>query len=285
MSKVAKMKIRDEVFQKVEILEEVKGEKNKIKFCWAVADTKNANNRVYPQGILEAEIKRLQGVLGAGDVMWGGDGHPQGSPHLLKVGDISHQVTRVWMSGKRAMAEAEIIPTKIGKDLAVVLGHGKVGVSLRGTGSTSPKDGVDYVGADFRCEGVDFVMSPSFQECAAGGLFESAEFPAGKVDSDEETKLAILSKLESANGTMEKMLANAMRTRNILEQKKKGKVVVEKKVEEPEYGKSSELEMRLCGAKENLGPEPRIPLVTDEMRFFSGELVRKLVAEKYDRRR
>jgi len=184
------MNLRNEfVFQKIEILDESKGEKNKIKFCWCVADAKNANNRIYPQAVLEKEVDRLQAVLGSGDPMWGGDGHPQGSSRLSKVGDISHQILRVWMDGKKAMAEAEIVPTKIGKDLSVVLGHGKIGASLRGTGSTSPKDGVEFVGEDFRCEGIDFLLSPSFLECQVGGLYESAEFPVEKINEAEEMEM------------------------------------------------------------------------------------------------
>jgi len=187
------MKLNNEfVLQKIEILDESKGEKNKIKFCWCVADAKNANNRIYPQSVLEKEVDRLQKVLGTGDPMWGGDGHPQGSSRLSKVGDISHQILRVWMEGNKAMAEAEIIPTKIGKDLSVVLGHGKIGASLRGTGSTSPKDGVEFVGEDFRCEGIDFLLSPSFLECQVGGLYESAEFPVEKVIEEEAEVLDLL---------------------------------------------------------------------------------------------
>jgi hypothetical protein len=143
-----------------------------------VCDVKNANGRSYPAGIVKNELARVQKRLKEGVYPFGSAEHPEGPE--VKIGDISHRITDVWFDEKmkRAMAKLEILNTTKGRDLAVVLRKGKIGVSARGTGNTKAGLVSDQeVCQDYQLRGVDFTLSPSFEECTAGGLvFESAEF-------------------------------------------------------------------------------------------------------------
>jgi len=184
------MNLNEVVFQKITIEEaKEKGSLGKAKFLWAVADKPNLNGRVYPKSILSSECERIQAVLNSGDSVFGSDGHPVGSANLSKVSDISHMLSRVWMKGDECWGEAEILDTSVGRNCCEVLKRGKLGVSLRGTGDTKQVEGKEEVQDNFKLLGIDFVLSPSFPEAMAQGIFESAEFPVEKLDEAEEEEL------------------------------------------------------------------------------------------------
>jgi hypothetical protein len=329
------MKLKEIYFQN--ILFEGQADKNSLgraKFIWAVADKPNLNKRIYSREILSAEVERLSGLLADEQEIWGGAAHPEGSANLQRVSDISHKLKKVWMKGNECWAEAEILPTKIGKDLAVVLAHGKVGASLRGTGSVSMQNGNEVIGVDFRCHGIDFVMSPSFEEAQTQGIFESAEFPVEKkeieVEETEEDEIDATFYFENKKRLLQTLISEELGSnvfvRDITDDKifimtsdcdeKTGKLkdtyfevpyrldeslsefIVETdkmKIVENEnpqieqrgdmrFGKMSEMEMKITGAKEQFGPEPVIKLNSDEMRYLSPALAKKLIDEKYSKR-
>ena len=57
--------------------------------------------------------------------------------------------------------------------------------------------------------------------------------------------------------------------------------VAKQQREDLRFGKLSYNEMRLSGAKSNFGPEPRIKLSDNEMRYLSPDLAARLIAEKF----
>jgi hypothetical protein len=163
-----------------------------------VCDVKNTNGRSYPAAIVKNEVARVQKRLKEGHYPFGSGEHPEGAE--VKIGDISHRIVSLHFDEKtrRAVAKLEILNTSKGRDLAVILRKGKVGVSARGVGNTRPGVMSDQeICADYQLHGVDFTLSPSFEECTAGGLvFESARFveeaprPSCGEPSDLECRIA-----------------------------------------------------------------------------------------------
>lgn len=194
------MLLREVLFQNLDIAEaKADGPKDvlgKTKFMFAVADTPNANKRVYKKKLLTTEIARLQNQLKAEQSLWGSPEHPEGSA-VVKIADISHRLTKVWMDEKgQCWGEAEILATSKGKDLAVILRKGKIGVSLRGTGTTTEQNGMSYVNDDLAIAGIDFAMSPSFESAYAAGLYESAEIQPGNGKGEESSDAEIEAMLD-----------------------------------------------------------------------------------------
>jgi hypothetical protein len=331
------MKLKEIYFQN--ILFEGQADKNSLgraKFIWAVADKPNLNKRIYSREILSAEVERLSGLLANEQDIWGGSAHPEGSANLQRVSDISHKLKKVWMKGNECWAEAEILPTKIGKDLAVVLAHGKVGASLRGTGSVSMQNENELIGADFRCHGIDFVMSPSFEEAQTQGIFESAEFPAEKkeveieAEESEEDEIDATFYFENKKRLLQTLISEELGSnvfvRDITDDKifimtsdcdeKTGKLkdtyfevpyrldeslsefIVETdkmKIVENEnpqieqrgdmrFGKMSEMEMKITGAKEQFGPKKKLVLSPNEQKYLSPAEAKRYREERFGKK-
>lgn len=99
------------------------------------ADEKNANGRIYPDGILKEAVKRLAKPISERRVMGEFDHPPDAKIHLDRV---SHLVTRLWMEGKTVMGEIEVINDDrcpCGSMLSCYLDRGiQIGISSRGVG-------------------------------------------------------------------------------------------------------------------------------------------------------
>lgn len=158
-------------------------------------DVKNLNGRVYPTRVMKNEISRLKERLADQKYLWGAPSHPEGGAHEIKIGDISHRISDIFFDEKtkRAVAKIDVLNTRAGKDLAVILNHGKIYVSARGSGTTHP--GVDQseeVDDSYRLHGLDFTLTPSFDFGGVSlqeNLFESAEFPADEEDEELEKEI------------------------------------------------------------------------------------------------
>lgn len=183
--------LNEVLFQKIEIDEKSKDADvlGKVQFCFAIGDEKNKNGRIYPSSVLKTEIERLQKDLVQGQSVWCSPGHPEDKQPYPIINTISHRLTRAWWDGskKQAMAEAEILNTSTGKNLSVLLRHGRLGVSLRGLGETTNTNEGEIVGSSLKILGVDFVVQPSFDQAICGGIFESLDIArTAEADVDEE---------------------------------------------------------------------------------------------------
>lgn len=158
-------------------------------------DKKNLNGRVYPTRVMKNEISRLKERLADQKYLWGAPSHPESGAHEIKIGEISHRISDIFFDEKtkRAVAKIDVLNTRAGKDLAVILNHGKIYVSARGSGTTHP--GVDQseeVDDSYRLHGLDFTLTPSFDFGGVSlqeNLFESAEFPADEGDEELEREI------------------------------------------------------------------------------------------------
>jgi len=149
----------------------------------SIADKVNANRRLYPKAIWEAQISHIAELMTRGRFV-GLNDHPSffsgGKPTdiVLKFEDVwfgnvdgpQKKSDEVWL-------ETIVIPTAGGKDIAEILKAGvEIGVSSRGYGSSKPiyKDGeekddppvwdYDEIQPDFVVEGFDLVYRPSVED-------------------------------------------------------------------------------------------------------------------------
>tara|TARA_R100000234_G_scaffold43900_2_gene26018 strand:+ start:3097 stop:3696 length:600 start_codon:yes stop_codon:yes gene_type:complete len=124
-----------------------------------MAEAKNGNNRVYPRGILEREIKNYEKLVRERRSLGELD-HPDES--VINLKNASHIITEVWWDGDNVMGKVKILDTPSGQ-IAKQLVEGGVclGISSRGLGSTRQQGGVTMVEDDFQLLCFDLVSEPS----------------------------------------------------------------------------------------------------------------------------
>ena len=127
----------------------------KIQMC----NEENGNGRVYPQGILEREIKNY-GKLVKECRSLGELDHPDES--VINLKNASHLITQVWWEGNSVMGKLKILETPAGQIAKqLVAGGVQLGISSRGLGSTRQQGGVTMVEDDFQLLCFDLVSEPS----------------------------------------------------------------------------------------------------------------------------
>jgi len=155
-----------------------------LRFQFMEADKQNLNKRTYPLPILSHAIEEAQAKIDAGASLYGS------TDHQVKMGldDVSHRLLKLEMKNKEAWAEAAVLPTTKGKNLAVLIkAGGSVGVSARGLGTVEK----GIVKEGYVLYGVDCVLDPSFNASVSkANIFESEsfsgnEFPEGIVWASE----------------------------------------------------------------------------------------------------
>lgn len=125
-----------------------------------MAETKNANHRIYPQAILEREVNNYKRLVEAKRALGELD-HP--NSQIVNLDKVSHQVTKIWMEGKKCMGKIKVLDTPSGRILRSLVESGiSLGISSRGLGSINEKqDGTIMVEDDFQLICFDMVSEPS----------------------------------------------------------------------------------------------------------------------------
>jgi hypothetical protein len=134
-------------------------EKGLLKFnaLFCIADEATRNNNVYPSEILKKAVKAFNERLDQMNVSFR-------SHNSQELPDASHILTRAWMQDNKAYVEGKVLPTAIGRDVKAILnGGGRIGVSLRGTGTVQKRDGKNFVDNNFQILGVDLALSPGVE--------------------------------------------------------------------------------------------------------------------------
>lgn len=123
------------------------------------AETKNGNGRVYPFPILEREVKNYARLVSDGRALGELD-HPDSS--VINLANASHMVTKIWMEGNKCMGTIRVLNTPSGKILRALVEDGcTLGISSRGMGSVTERNGVTMVEDDFQLLCFDMVSDPS----------------------------------------------------------------------------------------------------------------------------
>ena len=124
-----------------------------------MSETKNANGRVYPHALLEREVERYKKLVEQRRALGELD-HPESS--VINLQNASHLVTEIWMDGQKVMGKIEVLPTPSGNILKNLVQAGvPCGISSRGMGSVTERNGVTLVEDDFQLLCFDLVSEPS----------------------------------------------------------------------------------------------------------------------------
>lgn len=123
------------------------------------ADTLNQNGRIYPQHVLEREIRNYQKFIVENRALGELD-HPESSVVNLK--NVSHLIREAHLEGDVVYGTVEILDTPSGKILQSLVESGvKLGISSRGVGSTKKQGDYHVVQDDFQLICWDYVSEPS----------------------------------------------------------------------------------------------------------------------------
>ena len=123
------------------------------------ADMKNGNGRIYPQKILEREMKNYQKIIGENRALGELD-HPEDS--VVNLRNVSHMVTDCWWDGNKVMGKVKALDTPSGNILKSLAQSGvSLGISSRGMGSVTENQDGTIVEDDFQLICFDIVSEPS----------------------------------------------------------------------------------------------------------------------------
>ena len=170
------MKLITEHINDVEYITEGKGKELYIKGIFMQADIKNQNGRVYPQAVLQKEVKNFNNKYVKEGRALGELGHPAGP--VINLDRVSHVIKELTEDGKNFVGKAKVMDTPNGKIVKSFINEGvKLGVSSRGMGSVKiNKEGVNEVQKDFVLSTVDIVADPSAPEAFVNGIMEGKEW-------------------------------------------------------------------------------------------------------------
>ena len=121
--------------------------------------TVNGNMRMYPEGIMEREVKKYSEMVKDNRALGELD-HPESS--IINLTNVSHMVIDIWMEGPAVMGKCKVLDTPSGQILRSLVDAGvKIGISSRGMGSVKEHQGKTIVEDDFQLICFDIVSEPS----------------------------------------------------------------------------------------------------------------------------
>lgn len=138
---------------------EKNGGKVMMKGILQKSDTLNQNGRIYPEHVLEREVRNYQKFIVENRALGELD-HPDSSVVNLK--NVSHIVREAHLDRGVVYGTVEILDTPSGKILQSLVESGvKLGISSRGVGSTKKQGDYHVVQDDFQLICWDYVSEPS----------------------------------------------------------------------------------------------------------------------------
>lgn len=187
--------------------EDVEGKKVlKITGPFLLKNKKNRNGRIYPGKIMDAAVEKYVNEY---------------VKERRALGEMNHPCDRITIDPERAcilveelvsdgdyyIGKAKVLSTPLGQLLGNLLNDGvKIGVSSRGLGSVTKKDGVVYVKEDYEIRtAADVVFDPSVATAFVDVLMEDTHYlkygnllvERDLYESRERIKKASMSKLEA----------------------------------------------------------------------------------------
>ena len=152
------------------------GEKNyKIQGIFAQAEKKNRNGRIYPMPIMEKALNKYDTEQVQKGRAVGELNHPEGP--TVNLDKVSHKINKLEFQGNDIVGEASILETPMGQVVKGLLDGGVTfGVSTRGMGSLSQRNGAMVVNDDYILNAVDIVQDPSAPGAFVNGIMEGVEW-------------------------------------------------------------------------------------------------------------
>lgn len=200
------MRLIKEVFETTNLIVESKLGKGKEYFIEGVflqSELKNRNGRMYPESVMDREVKRYSEDYVAKNRAYGELGHPE-TPSI-NLDRVSHLITSLRKEGTNYIGKAKILDTPMGRIARGLLdGGANLGVSSRALGSLQMnKEGVQVVQDDFMLStAADIVADPSAPDAFVRGIMESKEwvFVDGKfVEKHMEEVKSLIKRTSSKN--------------------------------------------------------------------------------------
>jgi len=134
------------------------------------AEDRNRNGRIYPQKIIEREVKLFNQLIESHEALGELD-HPDYAEIKSKASAI--RITQLEMDKNLALGKALVLDTRNGKELQALLEGGcKMGVSSRGTGNLLEGN---IVADDYHMVTIDAVYMPSAQVAYCDAMYESVQ--------------------------------------------------------------------------------------------------------------
>jgi hypothetical protein len=179
-----------------------KGKEYFIEGVFLQSNLKNRNGRVYPKEIMSKEVNRYNEEYIKKNRAFGELGHPD-SP-TINLDRVCMMIKSLKEDGNNWVGRAKIMDTPYGKIVKNLIDEGaQLGVSSRGMGSLTQKNGVSMVGNDFMlATAADIVADPSAPNAFVEGVMESKEWIIvdGKfVEKDLREAQALIRKTSSKN--------------------------------------------------------------------------------------
>jgi hypothetical protein len=208
------MRLIKEVFDTTNVIVESKLGKPKQYFIEGVflqSELKNRNGRMYPEAVMDKEVKRYCEDYVAKNRAYGELGHPE-TPSI-NLDRVSHIITDLRKEGTNYIGRAKILETPMGMIARGLLdGGANLGVSSRALGSLQMnKEGVQVVQDDFMLStAADIVADPSAPDAFVQGIMESKEwvFVDGKfVEKHIDEVRSMIKKASSKNLEEAKIIA------------------------------------------------------------------------------
>jgi len=173
------MKLICEVNEEIKCLTEEAEDGKKNYFIEGVfmqGGIKNKNGRVYPVDILKKEVDRYKKEYIVENRAYGELGHPQGP--TINLERVSHMIKDLRQEGDNFVGKAKIMDTPYGNIVKNLMSEGaRLGVSSRGMGTLTKRNGVMEVGNDFYLATAgDIVADPSAPQAFVEGIMEGKEW-------------------------------------------------------------------------------------------------------------
>lgn len=173
------MKLIKEHTEEVKLIVEEKLGKGKEYFIEGVflqSNLKNRNGRMYPKEIMGKEVKRYNEEYIQKNRAFGELGHPD-TPSI-NLDRVCMMIKSLKEDGDNWVGRAKIMDTPYGKIVKSLIDEGaQLGVSSRGMGSLTQKEGVSVVGNDFTlATAADIVADPSAPNAFVEGIMEGKEW-------------------------------------------------------------------------------------------------------------
>ena len=152
------------------------GKKNyAIQGIFAQAEKKNRNGRIYPMPIMEKALGKYNDEQVTKGRAVGELNHPEGP--TVNLDKVSHKINKLEFQGNDIVGEASILNTPMGEVVKGLLDGGVTfGVSTRGMGSLSQRNGAMIVNDDYILNAVDIVQDPSAPGAFVNGIMEGVEW-------------------------------------------------------------------------------------------------------------
>lgn len=174
------MRLIKEVFESTSLVVEEKLGKGKTYFIEGVflqSNLQNRNGRMYPEKVMDNEVKRYIKEYVEKNKAYGELGHPD-SPSI-NLDRVSHLIVGLRKEGTNYIGKAKILDTPMGQIAKGLLdGGANLGVSSRALGSLKTNnEGVQVVQDDFMLStAADIVADPSAPDAFVRGIMESKEW-------------------------------------------------------------------------------------------------------------